>query len=53
MGDKDFTEEKAQPLIMFIDESTGTSYQEIDKIDVVEIEIIEWKPSKPFKGNIK
>ncbi len=53
MGDKNFTEEHAQPLIMFIDETTGTSYQEIEKIDVVEIEIIEWKPSKPLKGNIK
>lgn len=53
MGDKDFTKEHTQPLIMFIDETTGTSYQETDKIDVVEIEIIEWKPSKPLKGNIK
>ena len=53
MGDKDFTEEEAKPLIIFIDESTGTNYQEKDKIDAVEIEIIEWKPSKPLKGNIK
>ena len=53
MGDKEFGKEDAHPLIMYVDESTGTSYQETDKIDVVEIEIIEWKNSKPLKGNIK
>ena len=53
MGDKNYTEEDTQPLIMFIDETTGTNYQETDKIDAVDIKIIEWKPSKPLKGNIK
>ena len=53
MGDKEFNEEYAHPLIMFIDETTGTFYQEKDKIDAVDIEIIEWKPSKPLKNNIK
>ena len=53
MGDKEFDEEYAHPLIMYGDESTGTNYQEKDKIDVVDIKIIEWKPSKPLEGNIK
>jgi hypothetical protein len=53
MGDKQFDKEYAHPLIMYGDESTGTNYQEKDKIDVVDIKIIEWKPSKPLEGNIK
>ena len=53
MGDKKFDKEYAHPLIMYGDESTGTNYQEKDKIDVVDIKIIEWKPSKPLKDNIK
>ena len=53
MGDKEFDKEYAHPLIMYGDESTGTNYQEKDKIDVVDIKIIEWKPSKPLEGNIK
>lgn len=53
MGDKDFSKEDARPLIMFVDESTGTNYQETDKIDAVGIKIIEWKPSKPLKNNIR
>jgi len=53
MGDKEYSEEEAHPLIMYIDESTGTFYQEKDKVDVVDIKIIEWKPSKPLKNNIK
>lgn len=53
MGDKEYSEEEARPLIMFIDESTGTTYQEKDKIDAVGIKIIAWKPSKPLKNNIK
>ena len=53
MGDKEFSEEETHPLIMYIDESTGTFYQEKDKVDVVDIKIIEWKPSKPLEGNIK
>ena len=53
MGDKEFSKEEAHPLIVYIDESTGTYYQEKDKVDVVDIKIIEWKPSKPLEGNIK
>ena len=53
MGDKKYSKEEAHPLIMYVDESTGTFYQEKDKIDVVDIKIIEWKPSKPLKNNIK
>ena len=37
----------------FIEDSTGTYYEEKDKIEAVDIEIIEWKPSKPLEGNIK
>ena len=53
MGDKEFSNEDAHPLIIYIDESTGTYYQEKDKVDVVDIKIIDWKPSKPLKDNIK
>ena len=53
IGDKEYSKEDAHPLIMYIDESTGTFYQEKDKVDVVDIKIIEWKPSEPLKGNIK
>ena len=53
MGDKEYNKEDAHPLIMYIDESTGTFYQEKDEVDVVDIKIIEWKPSKPLKNNIK
>ena len=53
MGDKEFSKEDAHPLIMYIDESTGTYYQEKDRVDVVDIKIIDWKPSKPLKNNIK
>ena len=53
MGDKEFSKEDTHPLILYIDDSTGTFYQETDKIDVVDIKIIEWKPSEPLKNNIK
>ena len=53
MGDKEFGEDDAHPVIMYIDESTGTYYQEKQKVDVVDIKIIKWKSSKPLKGNIK
>jgi hypothetical protein len=53
MGDKGFTKEDARPLLMYIDEVTGTYYQETDKIDEVGIKIIEWQPSEPLKGNFK
>ena len=53
MGDKEYSKEDTHPLIMYVDESTGTFYQEEDKVDVVGIKIIDWKPSEPLKGNIK
>ena len=53
MGDKEATKEYAEPYIHYIDESTGTYYEEKDKIDAVDLEIIEWKPSKPLKDNFK
>lgn len=53
MGDKEFSEEEAHLLIMYVDESTGTFYQEKDKVDVVDIKIIEWKPSEPIQNNFK
>ena len=51
MGDKNYSAEDARPLIMYQDETTN--YMEPDKVDVVDIKIIEWKPSKPLEGNIK
>lgn len=53
MGDKAFDEEYSKPIIIYIDETTGTNYEEKEKIDVVDIKIIEWKPSRPLKNNIK
>ena len=53
MGDKEFDKEYSLPVIRYIDESTGTNYEEKEKIDVVDIRIIEWKPSEPLKNNIK
>ena len=51
MGDKNYKAEDARPLIMYQDDTTN--YMEPDKVDVVDIKIIEWKPSKPLEGNIK
>ena len=53
MGDKNYSAEDARPLIMYQDEATSTNYMEPDKVDVVDIKLIEWKPSKPLEGNIK
>ena len=53
MGDKEFDKEYSLPILRYTDESTGTYYEEKDKIDVVDIRIIEWKPSEPLKNNIK
>ena len=53
MGDPEETDEYTHPFIHYIDEETGTYYEETDKVDVVEVKIIEWKPSKPLKNNIK
>ena len=53
MGDKEFDKEYSKPVIRYIDESTGTNYEQKDKIEVVDIKIIKWKSSKPLKNNIK
>ena len=53
MGDEEYTKELSDPYIRYVDEDTGTYYEEKEKIDVVDIKIIEWKPSKPLKNNIK
>lgn len=53
MGDKEYDKDDAAPFIRYVDEETGTYYEEKEKIDVVDIEIIEWNPSEPLKGNIK
>ena len=53
MGDKEFDKEYSKPVIRYIDESTGTNYEQKDEIEVVDIKIIKWKSSKPLKNNIK
>ena len=53
MGDKEAIKESSDPYISYIDEETGTYYEEKDKIDVVDIKIIEWNPSGPLKDNFK
>ena len=52
MGDKEHTKDLSDPYIRYDDEETGTYYEQKDKIDVVDIKIIEWKPSEPLKNNI-
>lgn len=53
MGNKEYDKDDAAPYIRYIDEETGTYYEEKEKIDVVDIRIVEWNPSEPLKGNIK
>lgn len=53
MGDKDESKDTSDPYIRYIDEETGTYYEEKEKIDVVDIEIIEWKPSEPIQNKFK
>jgi hypothetical protein len=53
MGDKEVLEEFSKPYIHYIDEETGTYYEETERVDVVDVKIIEWKPSKPLENNIK
>jgi hypothetical protein len=53
MGNDDYTIEDSKPYIMYTDEDTGTYYQEQEKIDVVNIKIIEWNPADPLKDNFK
>ena len=53
MGDKEFSKEDTKPFIIYIDDETGTSYQEEEKIDKLDIKIIEWKPSEPIQNNFK
>lgn len=53
MGDKEITKEFALPYIRYLDEETGTYYEEKEKIDVVDVKIIGWKPSEPLKNNFE
>ena len=53
MGDKEYSKDLSDPYIRYDDEETGIYYEEKEKIDVVDIEIIEWRPSEPLKNNIK
>jgi hypothetical protein len=53
MGDIEEDVQFSLPYIHYIDESTGTYYEEIKRIDVVDIEIVEWKPSSPLENNFK
>ena len=53
MGDKKESKDTAEPYIRYIDEKMGTYYEEKEKIDVVDIKIIEWKPSEPIQNSFK
>ena len=53
MGDKEESKDASDPYIRYIDEKTGTYYEEKKEIDVVDIKIIEWKPSEPIQNNFK
>ena len=53
MGSKEAIKEYSEPYIHYIDESTGTYYEEKDKVDVVETEIVKWNTSEPLKNNFK
>ena len=43
MGDENETKEFSEPYIHYIDDSTGTYYEEKEKIDIIDIKIINWK----------
>ena len=45
--------EFSEPYIHYIDEESGTNYEEKEEVEVVGVKIIEWKPSAPLKNNIK
>ena len=53
MGNASSEKEFSEPYIHYIDEETGTYYEEKEEVEVVGVKIIEWKPSKPLKNNIK
>ena len=53
MGDKEESKDSSAPYIRYIDEETGTYYEEKEKIDIVDIKIIDWKPSEPIQNNFK
>ena len=53
MGDKEESKDISDPYIIYIDDKTGTNYEEKEKIDVVDIKIIEWKPSEPIQNTFK
>ena len=53
MGEDDVSKEYAEPYIKYTDEETGTYYEEKEEIEVVDIKIIEWRPSAPLKDNFK
>ena len=53
MGDKDEEKTSAEPYIVYIEDDTGINYKEKEKIDVIDIKIVEWKPSDPLENNIK
>ena len=53
MGDKEESKDTSEPYIRYIDEETGTNYEEKEKIDVVDIKIVEWNPSEPIENTFK
>ena len=53
MGNTGYTIEETAPLIIYVDDTTETYYQEKEKIDVVNIKIISWNPADPLKDNFK
>ena len=53
MGDKNYTKDDSIPYISYYDEDTDTYYQETEKVEVVDVEIISWESSEPLKDNIK
>ena len=48
MGDKKKSKDTSDPYIRYIDEETGTYYEEKEKVEVVDIKIIEWKNNCTF-----
>ena len=53
MGSNEADEEMAKPYIHYIDEATGTNYEEREKIDVVGVKIISWKADEPLNNKFK
>lgn len=53
MGVPESSEEECEPYIIYMDEETGTNYNEKEEIPSIGVKIIKWTPSKPLVNQFK